>query len=319
MNGLSPEEELHAGLASLYQSKDYSDLTLFDRDGSRHRVHKAIVYTRSDFLRDAVVDEGVNVRDLFAPGVFHKTERLYQHDCIWLSEEAEIVRMVVEYLYLLDYGPTLSTTNDCIVRTGSHSSVASSIRSNAASYGQIYGMSAVCAFGGPSIQPQLGPPTTSNTLSRSNTAMTAHALPLATLHRGVISHAAGRRSTSLSNSDEPVTAPEPSPPADIEPHLILHMKVYAAAHKYGIKSLRSLALEKLTVQLERHHESQELLDVVKMVCSVNMTDDAALREVLLDTLSRHPVLLDKPEIDSVVKGSNGMAYELLKRSMGRTL
>lgn len=52
--GERPRLELFAGLTSLYQSRDYSDLVLFGRDGTRYPVHKAIVCPRSEYLHSAV-------------------------------------------------------------------------------------------------------------------------------------------------------------------------------------------------------------------------------------------------------------------------
>lgn len=60
--GEHPRRELFSGLASLYQSREWSDLVLFGREGTRHAVHRAIVCPRSDYFHKAVKEERWRVR-----------------------------------------------------------------------------------------------------------------------------------------------------------------------------------------------------------------------------------------------------------------
>lgn len=52
--GERPRQELLYGLASLYHSRDFSDLVVFGKDGSRHAVHRAVLCPRSEYIYTAV-------------------------------------------------------------------------------------------------------------------------------------------------------------------------------------------------------------------------------------------------------------------------
>ncbi|SMR50238.1 unnamed protein product [Zymoseptoria tritici ST99CH_3D1] len=293
-----PEQELQTGLANLYQTKQYSDLSLFGRDGIEQLVHKAIVCPRSRFFEAAVQTRG------WESDIIHRID---------LPEEDEIVRLVVEYLYSFDYQATTTTPASARFPSKYRASRTSSVRLDAIDYGQLYGMSATCAFGGPDSYPQSGVMRASGHLSPPNTAMAAQALPLITINCHTIPQAG---TWSLSSSDRNATfgVPPPSPHATVEPHLLVHTKVYAAATKYGIGGLKALAMKKLNIQLTRHFDSAELADMIHFVRSEHLTGDEGLLEALANVLSWHPVLLDKHDIEVAVKGCPGLAFEMLKRS-----
>lgn len=101
--GERPRLELFSGLASLYQSREYSDLTLFGREGSRYAVHRAIVCPRSEYFYKAVKEEQWRVRSLNLPNhplepskLTHRQEGVPGH--IALPDDDEVVRLLVEYL-----------------------------------------------------------------------------------------------------------------------------------------------------------------------------------------------------------------------------
>lgn len=109
-------------------------------------------------------------------------------------------------------------------------------------------------------------------------------------------------------------APDPSPLASKEPHLVLHARMYAAASTYGIGGLKALALDKFKIQLTRHWDSMELAEAIHIVYTSTPAADKDMREAIADTLGWHSRLLDKPEIEISIMEINGLAYELLKRS-----
>jgi hypothetical protein len=109
-------------------------------------------------------------------------------------------------------------------------------------------------------------------------------------------------------------APEPSPLATTEPHLVLHARMYAAASRYEIAGLKALALDKFKIQLTLHWESPELARAIHVVYVSTPSEDKDMREAIADTLIWHSRLLDKHEIEVAVLEINGLAYELLKRS-----
>ncbi|KJY01922.1 hypothetical protein TI39_contig272g00011 [Zymoseptoria brevis] len=142
--------------------------------------------------------------------------------------------------------------------------------------------------------------------------MAAQALPLITSNCHTMSQA-GTWSLSSSDRNAPFGVPQPSPHATVEPHLLVHTKLYAAATKYGIDGLKALAMKKLNIQLTRHFDSAELADMIHFVRTEDLAGDEGLLEALANVLSWHPVLLDKHDIEVAVKGCPRLAFEMLKR------
>nr|POF22322.1 hypothetical protein CFP56_36407 [Quercus suber] len=201
-----------------------------------------------------------------------------------------------------------------------------SLRTEAGAYGQVYGTSAVSAFGGPATQPH----TELSGVTRSFpiTSFTSHAAPSADFSHFLDSpHRLGPRRRAISNP-----APEPSPLATRESFLILHAKVYAAAECLGVRGLKALALDKFKLQLTRHwyvgalvtsqpfaslmigRDSPEFAKAIVVVYNSTPVTDLDMREAVINALGWHSKLLDKPEIELAVMDINGLAYELLKRS-----
>ncbi|KAK3719921.1 hypothetical protein LTR37_004044 [Vermiconidia calcicola] len=290
--GDKPRTELFNALQSLYQSRDYSDLVIFARDGTRHPVHRAIVCPRSPWFSGAVQ-------------VGHWREGNEGHVAL-PDEEPEVVRLLVEYLYLLDYEPFEVAATEDVTSRGDSSSDAdrTSLRSSqAGQYGQVYGTSAISAFGGPQS------PFSQMFRNRTESALTVHALPSGDFH-GTF----GRPSTRNRKPNGSSMAPGPSPLATNAPCLALHARMYTAGHKYGIEGLKKLALDKFKIQLTRHWDSEELAEAIHIVYNTTPASDKEMREAVADTLDWHSRLLDKPEMEIAIMEINGLAYELLKRS-----
>ncbi|KAF2163363.1 hypothetical protein M409DRAFT_68620 [Zasmidium cellare ATCC 36951] len=305
--GERPRLELFSGLASLYQSREYSDLVLFGREGSRHAVHRAIVCPRSEYFYKAVKEE-------------QWREGISGH--IALPDDDEVVRLLVEYLYLLDYDPIVtlpSTTHSHPEDNHSRdSSDTMSIRTEAGTYGHVYGTSAVSAFGGP-VHPHQHSPFSTVFRPRQDSSLTVHAMPTSgpadysNFGTGPSTIQPLRR-RKTSRGGMVTNAPEPSPLATKDPHLVLHARMYAAASTYSIGGLKALALDKFKIQLTRHWDSVELAEAIHIVYTSTPSSDKDMRETVADTLDWHSRLLDKPEIEFAVMEINGLAYSLLKRS-----
>ncbi|KAK5170572.1 uncharacterized protein LTR77_005160 [Saxophila tyrrhenica] len=285
--GDRPHSELLGALRSLYHSRDYADLVVFSRDGTRHPVHRAIVCPRSQYLADAVRNgkwrEG-NDGHITLP-----------------NDEPEVVRLLIEYLYLLDYSAdTFPTPEDASSHADSSSgSDTMSIRTEAAQYGTVYGTSAISAFGGPQS------PFTQMFRDRTESSLTVHALPTTDFH-GTFGRTANRGRKG--------SRTDPSPLATMAPCLALHARMYTAGFKYGIEGLKGLALDKFKIQCTRHWDSPELAEAIHIIYDTTPSSDKDLREAVADVLDLHSRLLDKPEIEIAIMEINGLAYELLKRA-----
>ncbi|KAF6838507.1 BTB/POZ domain-containing protein [Colletotrichum musicola] len=81
-------EELRSSLKSLYEDSQYSDLTIASRD-CEYPVHKAIVCPRSEYFAAQCRDSGTKPA---------RSNYLHLPD-----DDPQAIRMVVRYLYLLDY------------------------------------------------------------------------------------------------------------------------------------------------------------------------------------------------------------------------
>jgi hypothetical protein len=165
-----------------------------------------------------------------------------------VDDEPEVVRHLVEYLYLLDYDPPEATPTEESSShddSGGSSSDQMSVRTtDAGQYGHVYGTSAVSAFGGPQS------PFSGIFRNRTESSLTVHALPGAGDFHGAFGRPNGHRRPS--NRAMVTAVPEPSPLATSTPCLTLHARMYTAGYKYGIDGLKALALDKFKIQLTRH-------------------------------------------------------------------
>ncbi|KAF2721149.1 hypothetical protein K431DRAFT_346642 [Polychaeton citri CBS 116435] len=295
-----PKIELFGALLGLHQNREYADLTITTKDGRRHKAHRAILCPRSRLFK-AIVDERRWRNDL-------------EGEISLTDDDPEVVRLLIEYFYILDYEPLDPRHDQLVPHTPTDNSSNSdtiSVRTDAGTYGNVYGTSAIAAFGGPQASP-FSANFKSHSRDRSDSNLTIHALP-GTGYGAFSAPVVG--STRATPGRRRVTAPpDPSPLATSEPHLTLHARMYAAAEKYGIHGLKVLALDKFKIQLTRHWDSFEFAEAIHIVYSTTPATDKDMREAVADSLGWHSRLLDKPEIEVAVMEINGLAYELLKRS-----
>lgn len=222
-----------------------------------------------------------------------------------------MIRLVIEYLYLLDYEPEAQSVRNISIHSGD--SDGTSVRTDPVNFGHVYGTSAVSAFGGPrdSLAGHLPYATVfGHSRDRSESQLTVHALPGADFSALGVSQ---NRRRMASRSPSRAT-PDPSPLAAREPNLTVHARVYAAAARYGIGGLKALALDKFKIQLTRHWDCQEFGEAINVVYNSTASSDKEMREAVANTIGWHGRLLDKPEIEIAIMEINGLAYELLKRA-----
>ena len=124
--------------------------------------------------------------------------------------------------------------------------------------------------------------------------------------------------------DELPPQPEPArePSDDIvlgeskESNLHVHAQMYALADKYGIHDLKDLARDKFAEAASNDWDGSGFPIAVQTVYSSTPESDHGLRDVVVDTLSQHRVLLAKAEVEALVKEINGLAFGLLKFAWG---
>lgn len=98
--------------------------------------------------------------------------------------------------------------------------------------------------------------------------------------------------------------------------LNVHAQMYALADKYGIHDLKDLAREKFAAVASNDWDGKGFAVAVHTVYASTPESDYGLRNVVVDTLSEHRELLEKPEMEALVKEVNGLAFGLLKAAWG---
>ena len=98
--------------------------------------------------------------------------------------------------------------------------------------------------------------------------------------------------------------------------LNVHAQMYALADKYGIHDLKDLAREKFAEVASNEWDGKDFPVAVHTVYASTPESDYGLRNVVVDTLSQHRELLEKPEVEALVKEVNGLAFGLLKAAWG---
>ena len=118
-----------------------------------------------------------------------------------------------------------------------------------------------------------------------------------------------KRSTpSWRSGEAPIEGSAPQASTELN----IHAQIYALADKYGIHDLKDLAREKFADAASNAWDDSGFPLAVQTVYSSTPEGDDGLRDVVVDTLSRHRELLEKVEVETLVKGVNGLAYGLLR-------
>jgi len=97
------------------------------------------------------------------------------------------------------------------------------------------------------------------------------------------------------------------------PNLAIHAKVYTLGEVYDMRGLKQTALEKYKVETEHYWDTIDFLDSVGEVFMATPDHDRAMRDVVLSTITKHLDLLDRPEVQGVIKSVPALAYDLLMR------
>ena len=101
-----------------------------------------------------------------------------------------------------------------------------------------------------------------------------------------------------------------------ETELHVHAKVYALADKYGIRDLENVAQAKFADAASRHWNTGSFPLAIQVVYSSTPDNHQGLRDVVINTISKHRELLMKAEVETLVKNVNGLAFGLLESAWG---
>lgn len=93
--------------------------------------------------------------------------------------------------------------------------------------------------------------------------------------------------------------------------LMIHAKMYEAADKYDVASLKALCIEKYKRACRKFWNHAKFAESAYHVYCTTPLRDKGLRNIVTKTLSDHMSLLEKPEIEDLTTEFNGLAFGLL--------
>lgn len=100
-------------------------------------------------------------------------------------------------------------------------------------------------------------------------------------------------------------------------HLVSHAKMYALGDKYGIPSLKVLALARYKASAKHHWNTADFADSIPIIYRSTLDLDKDLREAAVEVVHEHiKELIKKPEIDSSLAEIQGLAYSLYRKQLG---
>ncbi|KAI7287010.1 hypothetical protein KC345_g807 [Hortaea werneckii] len=100
-------------------------------------------------------------------------------------------------------------------------------------------------------------------------------------------------------------------------NMVMHAKIFAAAVKYQVSGLRTLAAGKFreAVRVNWHHKT--FAEAARIAYETTYEEERVLRDAVITTLDRHAnELLKRDEIEALVKNDSDLMYELLCKSRG---
>ena len=93
---------------------------------------------------------------------------------------------------------------------------------------------------------------------------------------------------------------------------LTHARMYAIADFYGVCGLKELASKKFRDAVGEHWNSDDFAKAIQVVYTTTIAGDRELRQVVMDVLMNHMELLDKPDIEAVMRELPDLAFDVLK-------
>ncbi|KAM4063738.1 BTB/POZ domain-containing protein [Hirsutella rhossiliensis] len=103
-----------------------------------------------------------------------------------------------------------------------------------------------------------------------------------------------------------------------QPKLFHHCRVYALAEKYDIPSLKKLAYQKFKTESEKWWDHSDFVKAARKVYATTLPHDRGLRDIVVATIRHNPRLLDREEVQSVLKESE-LAFDVVMDSHKRSV
>lgn len=94
--------------------------------------------------------------------------------------------------------------------------------------------------------------------------------------------------------------------------LLTHAQLYELADKYSVVGLKALCQEKFKRACLHFWNDENFSVAANYVFSTTPDHEKGLRDIVSTTISKHMILLKKPEIEALMTEFNGLAFGLLK-------
>lgn len=119
-----------------------------------------------------------------------------------------------------------------------------------------------------------------------------------------------KRRASMASMDGSSSSTAQTSKGDCNP--VMHATMYGLGSKYGIKSLKNLAMEKYKSAVLAAWNSSEFAHAIRVVYTTTPDNDLGLRNITTETILEHKdVVLAREDVEAAVIGIDKLAYALL--------
>lgn len=98
-------------------------------------------------------------------------------------------------------------------------------------------------------------------------------------------------------------------------HLLIHSKMYECAEKYGVVGLKDVSKKNFETVCGLAWDKAVFAKAATHVFSSTPDCDKGLRDIIAETICEHPELLQKREIEDMVKEFQGLAFSIIKQKL----
>jgi hypothetical protein len=268
---------------SIHETSDYADLTILCGPKA-FRVHKAILCPRSSFFtaacRHGKVSFSTSKRRtskqvVKATSLTSNGQEALTNEINLPEDDPELIRLMIDYLYRLDYDHTNGKTSSRDV-----------------------------------IELRPEPTSVRDREAQDDAPAMYQPEQFQLFRRRHIVEEENKRDKGRVSFDENLETNNPDWPRSPKTGLATHARMYALADKYQISGLKALAQRKFQKAALQHWNSEEFAPALHIVFTSTLEEDRGLRDVVISTISRDR-LLEKPEVRAVVKELPELAFGLL--------
>lgn len=97
--------------------------------------------------------------------------------------------------------------------------------------------------------------------------------------------------------------------------LLVHTKAYEIADKYNITGLKELSKEKFRKGCEKYWYTDPFRVSAKYAFSTTVEEDKGLRDIVIDTVAKHTILIREPQIQVLMKEFGDLALGVLLKKL----